>query len=73
MTTRRRLLSLAAAAGAASAAGCSLSGDDEGPEYDEAAIADVTTGDVPTVDPTLPERLVDRYSRLVDLLVEDTT
>jgi predicted transcriptional regulator len=25
-----------------------------------------------TVDPTLPERLVDRYSRLVDLLVEDT-
>ena len=61
MTTRRRLLSLAAAAGAASAAGCSLSGDDEKPEYDEAAIADVTTGDVPTVDPTLPVGPADEH------------
>jgi hypothetical protein len=61
VTTRRRLLSLAAAAGAASAAGCSLSGDDEGPEYDEAAIADVTTGDVPTVDPTLPVGPADEH------------
>jgi predicted transcriptional regulator len=28
---------------------------------------------VETADPTLPERLVDRYTRLLDLLVEDAT
>ncbi len=56
MTTRRRLLSLAAAAGAASAAGCSLSGDgdDDDPEYDEAAVADVPDREVPTIRKRLP-------------------